>query len=82
MVMSDRPSFALLFEVRVESCRSCCNSFGASGDGQGQGRGRNWRTVFTFHTSSFELHVLANLVRDCWIKTLFLGHLLLHFCPR
>jgi len=37
MVMSESPSFALLFDVRVESCRSCSNSFGASNDVWGQG---------------------------------------------
>ena len=30
MVMSDRPAFALLFDVRAESCKSRSNSFGAS----------------------------------------------------
>ena len=35
--MSDKPSLALLFDVRVESCRSCSNSFGASAEVWGQG---------------------------------------------
>jgi len=35
--MSERPSFALLFDLRAESCRSCSNSFGASDDVRGQG---------------------------------------------
>ena len=36
MFISDSPSFALLFDARAESCRSCCSSFGTSDGERGQ----------------------------------------------
>jgi len=81
--MSDKPSLALLFDVRAESCRSCSNSFGASDKVWGQGwEGRIGEIMFTFQTSSFQFHVLTNLVCDGRVETLLLGHLLLNLCPR
>jgi len=82
MVISDNPSFALLFDARAESWRSCCSSFGASGGGRGQSLVRNWRTMFTFLAGPLLLHIQANLVRDGWIEALLLGHFLLNLCPR
>ena len=81
MDISDKPSFAFLFDVRVASCKSCCNSFGASGNGRDQERRQDRRLIFTFQTSSFVLDVLANLFCDGWIQPLLLGHLLLNLCP-
>lgn len=81
MDISDKPSFALLFDVRVESSRSFCNKFGASGEEWGQGQGWKEGMMFTFQTSSLMLHVLADLVRNGWVETLLLCHLLLNLYP-